>query len=168
MSGVAPTIRAMRAADREAVIGLLWELNRHEATLQREQRLPFDRDESREAAIACYERDCERAAAQDGALVVAEREGVVVAFLCWIVETAEPFVRSELRRYGYVVDLVVAEGHRGAGIGTLLLAEAELRSREHGLPRLAIGVLAGNEVARRAYDRFGFAAHATEMMKALD
>ena len=150
-AGTALLIREMQPPDREAVIGLLWQLNRFEAELDPNEQ-PFavaDRDTSHAAAIACLDRDCERAREHDGALIVAERDGAVLGFLCWLVETTEPFIRPEFRRYGYVADLVVAEGHRGAGIGTALLAEAERLTREKGLGRLAIGVLRGNENAAR-------------------
>jgi ribosomal protein S18 acetylase RimI-like enzyme len=169
LSDAATLIREMRGSDREAVIGLVWQLNRLEGGLD-PAVAPFapDRDTSREAAIACLDSDAARARRCDGALLVAERVGEVVGFLCWLVETEEPFLRAELRRYGYVADLVVAEGHRGVGIGTLLLAEAERRTRERALRRLVIGVLNGNAPALRAYERFGFGALATHMMKALD
>jgi ribosomal protein S18 acetylase RimI-like enzyme len=162
-------IRAMRPSDREAVIELLWQLNRYEAELD-QGRQPFapDRDTSHAAAIACFDRDCERAAEREGALMVAERDGAVIGFLCWLVETAEPFVRPQMRSYGYVADLVVASDHRGLGIGTSLLVEAERLTRERRLGRLAIGVLHGNDGAARAYQRFGFKLHASEMLKALD
>ena len=161
-------IREMRDADRDAVIALLWELNRFEAELDRTLQPFDDRDTSYEAAVACFERDCELAAEHEGALFVAERGGTVVGFLCWLVETGEPFVRAELRRYGYVVDLVVASSHRGGGIGTTLLEQAEKLTRSKGLNRLAIGVLRGNDGAARAYARFGFAPYSAEMFKDLD
>jgi len=161
-------IREMRQADREAVIELLWQLNRLEAELQLDLSLVPDRDTSREAAIACFDRDCERAARRKGALMVAERGGAVVGFLCWLVEAAEPFVRPELRCYGYVADLVVASEERGSGIGTRLLVEAERLTRERGLGRLAIGVLGGNDGAARLYRRFGFQPYAAELFKTLD
>jgi ribosomal protein S18 acetylase RimI-like enzyme len=162
-------IREMRDTDRDVVIALLWELNRYEAELDlREQPFAQDRDTSHAAAIACFDRDCERAAEQEGALIVAERDGAVLGFLCWLVEMAEPFVRPRMRAYGYVADLVVASGHRGAGIGTRLLAEAERLTRARRLNRLAIGVLLGNDGAARAYERFGFRSHSTELFKALD
>jgi GNAT superfamily N-acetyltransferase len=161
-------IREMRDADREAVIELLWQLNRFEAELDRTKQPFDDRDVSYEAAVLSYERDCERAAEQQGALIVAERDGEVVGFLCWLLEAGEPYVRAELRRYGYVADLVVTAGHRGSGIGTRLLAEAETITRRKGINRLAIGVLGGNDGAARAYERFGFQSYATQMFKALD
>jgi ribosomal protein S18 acetylase RimI-like enzyme len=162
-------LREMRDTDRDAVIALLWELNRYEAELDlREQPFAPDRDTSEEAAVACLDRDCERAAEHEGALIVAEREGEVIGFLCWLVETTEPFVRPQMRAYGYVADLVVAGGHRGHGIGTRLLAEAERLTRARRLNRLAIGVLRGNDGAARLYERVGFSPHSTELLKALD
>jgi ribosomal protein S18 acetylase RimI-like enzyme len=158
----------MRDTDRDAVIELLWQLNRFEAELDRTKQPFDDRDTSYEAAVASFDRDCERAAAQEGALIVAERDGEVVGFLCWLAETGEPFVRAELRRYGYVADLVVAAGHRERGIGTRLLAEAETITRLKGLNRLAIGVLGGNDAAAQLYERFGFRPYSSEMFKALD
>jgi ribosomal protein S18 acetylase RimI-like enzyme len=161
-------IRDMRDTDREAVIALLWELNRFEAELDKAEQPFDDRDTSYEAAVACCDRDCERAAAHEGSLIVAEQDGEVVGFLCWLVEAGEPFVRADMRRYGYVADLIVASGHRGHGIGTRLLVEAERLTRSKGMKRLAIGVLRGNDGAARAYERFGFADHSTEMFKDLD
>ncbi|SDR60591.1 Ribosomal protein S18 acetylase RimI [Rhizobiales bacterium GAS113] len=163
------TIRPMRDADREAVISLIWQLNRYEGELQsREQPSAVDRDITREAAIATFDSDCERAAKRDGALLVAESGGEVVGFLCWLVEEAEPFVRAEMRRHGYVADLVVDERHRRKGIGQSLLAEAERLTRARKLKRLAIGVLVGNGSALGAYRRFGFTPSSLELQKALD
>ena len=163
-------IRALREGDRDPVVELLWELNRYEADLDPLIQ-PFaaeDRDRSYAAAVACLDKDLERAAEHEGALLVAERGGAVVGFLCFIVETAYPFVRPEMRAYGYVADLVVADGERGRGIGTRLLAEAERLTRERHLCRLSIAVLHGNDGAARAYERFGFRPHSAELTKTLD
>jgi GNAT superfamily N-acetyltransferase len=56
----------------------------------------------------------------------------------------------------YIEALAVAELHRGKGIGTRLLADAEQWAREHGRSRLALHVLANNTGARRLYERIGF------------
>ena len=64
------------------------------------------------------------------------------------------------RRYGSVQDIVIAEAHRGKGIGQALLAEAERLTREAGMTRLKLTVLSGNDVAVDAYGRFGFRDYA--------
>ena len=84
-----------------------------------------------------------------------------------IVQEDQVFVREDVRRHGYVCDLVVDEEWRGKGIGRLLLAEAERCTREKGLKRLVIGVMAGNDGAERLYAELGFSVYAKAMMKAL-
>ncbi|SED58569.1 Ribosomal protein S18 acetylase RimI [Rhizobiales bacterium GAS191] len=163
------TIRPMRDADREAVIGLIRQLNRYEAELgSHGKSFALDRDASHAAAIATLDDDLERVATSDGALRVAECDGKVVGFLCWLVEEAPPYVRVEMRRHGYVVDLVVDNLHRRQGIGQRLLAEAESLTRDRKLRHLSIGVLTGNVDALGAYRRYGFTPSSLEMLKALD
>jgi GNAT superfamily N-acetyltransferase len=56
----------------------------------------------------------------------------------------------------YIEALAVAESHRGLGLGSLLLADAEQWARARGRSRLALHVLASNTGARRLYERTGF------------
>jgi GNAT superfamily N-acetyltransferase len=56
----------------------------------------------------------------------------------------------------YIEALAVAEQHRGKGLGSRLLADAEHWARAHGRRRLALHVLASNAGARRLYERTGF------------
>lgn len=56
----------------------------------------------------------------------------------------------------YIEALAVAVPHRGRGIGSYLLADAEAWARDRGRSRLALHVLASNTGARRLYDRTGF------------
>src|SRR5262249_5878652 len=56
----------------------------------------------------------------------------------------------------YIEALAVAEPHRGQGIGSILLAEAERWTRSSGRARLALHVLRSNTGARRLYERTGF------------
>jgi GNAT superfamily N-acetyltransferase len=48
----------------------------------------------------------------------------------------------------------------------MLLAEEEARRR--GIPRLALNVFGGNNVARRLYTSLGYVENAVAMSKALD
>lgn len=162
MSAVEVRIRTAFPADRPAVVGLIRELNAHEAGIA------GDRLTTRAAAEAYYAALLARIAQQDGRLLVADAQGRVVGALGLVVQDDPPFVRADLRRHAYVTDLVVEDGFRSQGIGRLLLAEAEALARVKGLKRLVIGVLAGNDEAARLYGRAGFKPYASALVKSLE
>ncbi|MFI6415984.1 GNAT family N-acetyltransferase [Streptomyces sp. NPDC050842] len=58
--------------------------------------------------------------------------------------------------------IAVAPGHRGAGIGTMLLREIAAVAAEAGLRRLRLDVIDVNPRARALYERHGFVAVRTE------
>lgn len=161
MSAPAVTIRTARPTERDAAVDLLQALNAFEAPLT------GDRLMGRAAADAYYAVLLRRIAEQQGRLLVAEAEGRLVGLMGFVVEEDEPYVRPDLRRRGFVTDLVVEEDWRGRGIGRMLLAEAERLARQKGLARLALGVVAGNEPAARAYAAAGFRPAATILVKPL-
>jgi GNAT superfamily N-acetyltransferase len=160
MSGIA--IRAARDEDREAIVALIHQLNLHEAALCEDRRTDYA------AAEECFEAIWVRIARDGGALVVAvDEDDAPLGVLSLAFATDKPFVREELRRYGVVTDLVVAETHRGSGIGRMLLAEAEERVRREGLSRLLIGVLGANAQALASYRATGFADYMLMLAKDL-
>jgi len=55
-----------------------------------------------------------------------------------------------------VHDLAVRPGHRGRGIGQLLLEEVERRARARGSSKITLEVHGSNHGAMRLYRRFGF------------
>ncbi len=58
-----------------------------------------------------------------------------------------------------VHDIVTHAGCRGQGIGAALLEWAAVRARELGCCKLTLEVLSNNHVARRCYQRAGFAPY---------
>ena len=56
----------------------------------------------------------------------------------------------------YIEGIAVRESHRGQGIGSQLLAEAERQTRLKRGSRIALHVLHRNPSARRLYERVGF------------
>lgn len=155
-------IRTALPADREGAIDLLRELNVFEAAIT------GDRLTDRAAAEAYYGELGQRLAKGQGRLLVAEAEGRLVGLLGFVVDDDDAHMIPEVRRYGAVTDLVVAEGWRSRGIGRALLGEAERLTREAGLRRLSLGVLDGNHDAERAYRAFGFRPYVKLMIKPLD
>jgi GNAT superfamily N-acetyltransferase len=64
--------------------------------------------------------------------------------------------------------IAVVAAAEGRGAGRALLRAAEDWARAHGYRRLTLNVFAGNQRARRAYDRAGFAVETLRYVKPLN
>ena len=107
-----------------------------------------------------------RCAAPGGALLVAEAGGAVVGFASLLIRPrAEPDDSDAV--HAEVAEFSVLPTHRGRGIGTALLAEAERRARAAGATSLRVRVDARNPEARRLYERAGFAPAVVHLHKPL-
>ena len=87
-----------------------------------------------------------------GFQAVAESDDEVVGF---VAAHLTPMLHRELP-VGRVTTLVVAEGRRGQGVGSFLLAAAEAWCRERGTVRIELTTGVEREEAHRFYDRRGF------------
>ena len=148
--------------DHEAVIDLIHVLNLFEADLT------GDRKRDRGAAAAYFDELQQRLARRSGRIVLAEAGGVIVAAMGFSIDEDAAYVVDRVRRHGTVTDLVVHEEWRGRGVGRMRLMDAERLTREAGLKRLTIGVLAANEKAERTYRAFGFDPYVSILVKAID
>jgi RimJ/RimL family protein N-acetyltransferase len=99
---------------------------------------PLDRDERR----AAFQRTLH---ADDGRTIVAERAGVLVGALGVTVADGV----AEL-------GMMVADGHRGTGVGTSLLAACVDWARAQGAHKVALTVWPHNGPAIALYRRIGF------------
>ncbi|MCX5582784.1 GNAT family N-acetyltransferase [Streptomyces erythrochromogenes] len=84
-----------------------------------------------------------------------------IALLALLERTPEP---GELVMDGIAVD----PAHRGAGIGSLLLAQIAAVAAEHGCSRVRLDVIDVNPRARALYERHGFSAVRTEQTPYLE
>jgi putative acetyltransferase len=131
-------IRPFSMDDAEA----LWRLFRQPGVLETTMTLPSQRLEQRRAR---YE-----ALGDDDHMLVAIRHGEVAG-------TAALHVGTGRRRHAATLGIAVSVTHQRAGVGeALMLAVLDLADRWLGLRRLELGVLVGNEAARRLYERHGF------------
>jgi GNAT superfamily N-acetyltransferase len=155
-------IRPYAAGDRAVVIDLVHQLNLYE------DGISADRARDVKAAEACLDFDLARVTRDGGAIMVAVDGRDVVGMMCFVLEPPPPYLRADLAQVGWVSELVIDERHRGQGIGTALLEEAERLARSHGVRRLMIGAIVGNHIARKAYERFGFRPAVMELAKDLE
>ncbi|WP_162820449.1 GNAT family N-acetyltransferase [Microvirga calopogonii] len=155
------TLRTALPADRDAVVELIHQLNVFEADLVGDRRRDYG------AAVAYYDELMQRLSRRNGRIVLAVAEGVTVGAMGFSLDQDAAYVVDDVRNHGTVTDLIVHGDWRGRGIGQTLLKEAERLTREAGLKRLFIGVLAANERAERTYRAFGFEPYVSILSKEL-
>jgi ribosomal protein S18 acetylase RimI-like enzyme len=99
-------------------------------------------------------------------VLVAEREGAVVGYLC---ASIEPRNWKELReRAGFVHDILVTDESRGLGAAQALMDEAFTWMRQQNVPRVLLWTAAPNDRARRLFERLGFRPTMVEMTRELE
>ena len=98
----------------------------------------------------------------DAALLIAEDETQAPAGFIYLTTEADYFTGEKL---GYISDLAVAPQAEGQGVGRLLMDAAEDWAREKGYQRLTLDVFAGNERARRVYEKNGFTEEVVKYVK---
>ena len=121
-------------------------------------------DADPEAARAKARRDSERLfpgglPSVDQLVFVIEADGERVGEL-WLSAR-----EGELRRVLYVWNIRIDERHRGRGLGRRAMVLAESEARRRGLTHIGLGVMGGNETARRLYRSLGYTETFVSMEK---
>jgi len=74
--------------------------------------------------------------------------GLINCFEMFSTFTCKPLIN--------IHDIVVVNGFRGLGISQLMLTKVEKRAQEKGCGKMTLEVLEGNDIAKKAYLKFGF------------
>ena len=89
-----------------------------------------------------------------------------VSLLCYVdgrpagvVNCFETFSTFSCRKLLNIHDLAVLAEFRGMGLSQRMLDELVVLARDRSCSKLTLEVLEGNEVARRSYEKFGFAPY---------
>lgn len=145
------SIRDARPEDDAALIELIRALQRHEGAI-------FDRMRPAEAIGEWYLEHMRKECAESaGRIFIAERDGAAIGYATVLTGLSSKDEADEIEyRYALVAEISVAPEARGGGVGQALLARCEEAARGAGAPWLRIVALAGNDLALRAYERFGF------------
>lgn len=148
-------------ADEPAAISFIHGLQKYESAFESNRRL----DEG--VGVEFFAELVTHASENQGRVFIAELDDQAVGWAVFFVKERPIYVREEQRRVGYISELFVVERARGTGIGKALIAACESWARELGLREIAIGVLAGNRLARAAYLAAGFTTYSEELLKHL-
>lgn len=87
--------------------------------------------------------------------LIAYAEGVPVG----LVNCFESFSTFSCKPLINIHDLVVVENCRGNGVSQKMLEKVEEIARDKGCCKITLEVLSGNEAAKSAYKKFGFAGY---------
>ena len=149
------TIRDARLPDDEpAIFSFLHGLQDHEAGFEPDRR----RDP--QWAVEHWREVRRRCAERHGIMLVAEDAGgQPVGWAFAHDEDNELFVVEAERRHGFLAELYVMPQARGQGHGKALIAACEAWAKRRGHKLLAVGVLARNGGAIRAYEGTGFSPY---------
>ena len=105
-------------------------------------------------------------AAHNGCIIMAHRGDQAAGFVC-VVATMRGEAPDDPAPFAWIYDIYVRPEHRRRGVANMLLAEAERFARGQGAHLLRLGVLDGNEGARKFYARHGFREYTHVLTKRL-
>lgn len=148
-------IRLAAPQDEETLTALAWRLTAFALPPWRKPEHIADAD-GREMMAAIH-------AGSDGSQVfIAERDGAAVG--CLHMLEAVDFFGAKHAHISVVATTAEAEGR---GVGRALMEHAETWASQRGLTLLTLNVFAGNERARRFYERAGYAPEILKYSKAV-
>lgn len=96
-------------------------------------------------------------------LVAEDPSGTPLGFV-WLKTDRDYFTGDPV---GHVIDIAVVPSAEGRGVGRALLEAAERWAVDAGYRYLTLHVFAGNDRARRLYERVGYEIEWTRMLKRL-
>ena len=91
---------------------------------------------------------------EDKLLLVAEIDGKLVGYAAGVIQTRSPIFR--IAENGYINDVFVEEAFRKLGIAREFLTELKKWFESKGIKHVELSVLAGNEVGKKTWTKFGF------------
>ena len=149
------TIRLATVDDHPTLTALAWRLTTFTLPPWRKPEHIADAD-GREMLAAI------RAGSAANEVFIAERGGVAVGCL-HMLEDVDFFGA----KHAHISVIATAVDAEGSGVGRALLEHAETWARQRGHALLTLNVFAGNDRARRVYDRAGYAPEVIKYVKAL-
>jgi ribosomal protein S18 acetylase RimI-like enzyme len=158
-------IREYCGSDRTSFVRLMEELQDYLVSiddLKRMRRMP-------EYGENYTERTLQNVAENNGITYVAETKGRIVGLIVGITheQTKEELLELVPYKRGVVLELIVENGYRKRGIGTLLMEKMEGYFKQKGCSVSGVDVFPPNENAYHLYRKFGYLERNIWMTKKL-
>ncbi len=102
----------------------------------------------------------------DRLLMVAEGDDAIVGFCAAAIMVYPPVF--EIKRFGFIQDIVVTEARRGEGVGRELCERVLDWFRRECVTRVELHAATTNEVSLAFWDKMGFAPFIYKMTKMID
>lgn len=122
--------------------------------------------ERNSGAVAKYRKFIDKnVRSRDAIVFIAEIEGKTAGYILNMIEDTIPIFK--VRKLGYISDLYVRKPYRGKGVSSAFMNEAVKWFKKKNIRHLSIKVQAGNPLARKIYQKWGFIDQHIEMRKKL-
>jgi ribosomal protein S18 acetylase RimI-like enzyme len=158
-------IREYFGSDRTSFVRLMEELQDYLVSiddLKIDRRMP-------EYGESYTERTLQNVAKNDGIIYVAETKGRIVGLVVGIIheQTKEELLEHVPFKRGDVLELIVANGYREKGVGTLLMEKMEGYFKHKGCSVSGVEVFFPNKNAYRLYSKLRYLERGIWMTKKL-
>ena len=157
------TLRRLRDDDRTTMLSFLHDLADAEALYHWAMR------PGSEMTMAEVDRTIAEITDEDGAIFIAELDGLPVGYAGVVLQDAEDEfeLKDSWRKRGFITDMFVSEAGRRRGIGRALIAECERYVAQAGIDWLQITVSPDNAPAIALYRKAGFGDYELVLEKRL-
>jgi len=158
-------IREYQESDRTAFVKLMEQLMDYIVSiddLKRTRRMP-------EFGESYVQRTLQKVAENNGIIYVAELDSELVGVVVGTIpeQSKEDQLEHVPSKFGEVLELVVKDGYRGTGVGTMLMNKLEEYFKENNCNISGVGVLFPNKNAHRLYSKLGYEDRSIYMTKDL-
>jgi ribosomal protein S18 acetylase RimI-like enzyme len=158
-------IREYFGSDRASFVRLMEELQDYLVSiddLKRMRRMP-------EYGESYTERTLQNVAKNNGIIYVAETKGRIVGLVVGTIpeQTKEELLELIPYKRGVVLELIVENGYRKKGIGTLLMEKMEGYFKQNGCSASGVDVFPPNKNAYHLYRKLGYLERNIWMTKKL-
>jgi diamine N-acetyltransferase len=155
------SIREALLSDAQALGNLLVEIQTFHVAALPNIFLPIGQDEQTVALLT------DQITTPDAQSFIAEEGGKIVGYIWVRMRRPPPIHLMVPRQFAEIDTLVVAETHRGAGVGRALVTRAQGWAIEQGADEIRLVVYEFNQDAIRFYERLGFATSRRTMSRRL-